>query len=137
MSRRVRTKMRRQPMQMGLNHHSSYSSSATHFPHSYSIFGSPISIPAKILPLYHHHEINFVFEEAQLLDPDCPIYSLTAADLNSTEEVNLTIPGKITQFHHQLIGIILFICSMACCCLNRIFKTGAFRRLSYTRYSLT
>ncbi len=60
MSRRTRTKMKRLPFQMGLNHHKEYSETTTCFPHSYSILGSPISMPSKIMPLFKDGNFNFI-----------------------------------------------------------------------------
>lgn len=58
MSRRIRTKMKRLPFQMGLNHHKEYSETTTSFPHSYSILGNPISMPSKIMPLFSDGNFN-------------------------------------------------------------------------------
>lgn len=51
MSRRTRISRDIRHRRLGTNHHSIYSSTSTNFPESYSIFGSPVSMPAKILPL--------------------------------------------------------------------------------------
>ena len=136
MSRRTRTKIRRQPNQMGLNHHSQYSSTATHFPHSYSIFGSPISIPARLLPINKDDKINYVFEEGELLNPSCPIYTISSEQLQCARQINLTISGKISQMNNRIITTILFGFTMAFCFLSKLFKNYFYRKKYYTRYAM-
>ncbi len=60
MSRRTRISRDIRHRKLGTNHHSIYSSSSTSFPSSYSMFGTPISMPAKILPLIENNKINYV-----------------------------------------------------------------------------
>ena len=68
MSRRTRTKMKRFPFQMGLNHHQEYSSTTTYFPQSYDILGNPIHMPSKIMPLFKEDNLNIVCNENTLMD---------------------------------------------------------------------
>lgn len=136
MSRRTRLRSSKQSSQLGLNHHSQYSSSQTYFPESYSIFGTPISMPAKMLPLEQDNKINCVLSQKQLLSNECPLLGLSDISYHSAKLANITIAGTIIQDSNRIITNCVFIISMAFCCLLSIFSNSMFRRKFYTRYEM-
>jgi hypothetical protein len=60
MSRRTRIRHSSTRFQLGRIHHNRYALSTTHFPESYSIFGSPIEMPTRFMPLIENNSINYV-----------------------------------------------------------------------------
>lgn len=78
MSRRTRIRGSKQGAGLGLNHHTQYSATCTHFPSSYSILGSPIVLPARVMPLLEDNRINCVCEEGELLGEECPLLHMRA-----------------------------------------------------------
>lgn len=136
MSRRTRIRVNRQGSSMGRNHHNNYSSVATHFPQSYSLFGDQINMPSRILPEYQNGRINWVGGECEFLGEDCRLLGLGMNELRVSKSANITIMGDVIQDSNKVLNRCLFVCSLAFVCFLAVFESFVFRKCFFTRYRM-
>lgn len=136
MSRRTRIRHSSHRFQLGRIHHNKYSLSETYFPETYSTFGSPIAMPTRFMPLFENNVIQYVGKERDLLSSECPLLKMTPEQYHNTKTTNITAAGHITNQVRQSVPSLLYVASMACCCLWALIDINKYRRKFFTRYSM-